>query len=330
MPAFENPTTSPTPTPTSPLAEWPTWCLIAVLYGGWLLAAGAFDTLGPLAATSLLALLSCWFMSLQHELLHGHPTRSARLNRLFGLAPLAVWVPYDLYRESHLAHHRDELLTEPGHDPESNYLHADAYRRLTVWGRAARWSQRTLLGRLLFGPLLVIVPLWLDIVRRPLRGDFRHSRSWVEHLGLLGALLWALDEHAGIGPLRYLLLVAYPAMSLALLRSFYEHRPADRPAHRIAINEAGWGWRLLYLNNNYHAVHHTEPSLAWFRIRAAWLADRAGYLQRNGAFLVPGYGHLLRRHLLKPIDSPVFGAAAPPAEAASGPASLPPPHRSPT
>ncbi len=32
-----------------------------------------------------------------------------------------------------------------------------------------------------------------------------------------------------------------PALSLALLRSFYEHRRAALPAHRIAINDAGWG-----------------------------------------------------------------------------------------
>ena len=102
-------------------------------------------------------------------------------------------------------------------------------------------------------------------------------------------------------------------MPLAMLRSFHEHRPAAHPAHRIVINEAGWGWRLLYLNNNYHAVHHTHPSLPWYRLRAAYELDRPGYLARNGGFLVPGYGHLLRHHAVTPIDSPVFGPPPAPA-----------------
>lgn len=289
--------------------EWPTWCLILVVYGSWLAAILTADAIGPALANAALAVACCWYMSLQHELLHGHPTRKAWLNRLMGLAPLAVWTPYDLYRQSHLSHHRDALLTEPDVDPESNYVRTETYQRLSVIGRALRWLHRTLLGRMLFGPLLVIVPMWWDIVRLPLRGDMRHTRMWAEHLSLLVIMLWLIEHFAGIEPLRYLLLIAYPATSLALVRSFYEHRPAVLPAHRTVINDAGWAWRLLYLNNNYHAVHHAEPGLPWYHIRARWLAERQACLEGNGAFLVPGYGHLLRRHLLRPVDSPVFPVA---------------------
>jgi fatty acid desaturase len=112
-----------------------------------------------------------------------------------------------------------------------------------------------------------------------------------------------MQHYAGIHPLHYLL-VSYPA--LAMLRSLYEHPPAARPAHRIAINKASALWRLLYLNNNYHVVHHETQPMPWYRLRATYLADRSGYLQRNGGFLVLGYGHLLRRFTLSPIDSPVL------------------------
>ena len=53
-----------------------------------------------------------------------------------------------------------------------------------------------------------------------------------------------------------ILVVSYPALVLTMLRSLYKHRFAVCPAHRIAINEASSLWRLLYLNNNYHVVHH--------------------------------------------------------------------------
>ena len=288
--------------------EWPTVALAAAVYAAWLGAAAAAGPLGA-AAWPLLALAACWYTSLQHELLHGHPTRWRAVNRLLGLAPLAVWYPYDLYRDAHLAHHRDAGLTQPGVDPESNYLAAADFARLPRWARALRTAHRSVLGRLLLGPALLVALSWADIVARPLRGDFSQTRTWALHLALLAALLWALDRWAGIGPLQYVFGVAYPALGLALLRSLHEHRPAALPAHRSAVNEAGFGWRLLFLNNNYHAVHHASPGLPWYRLRAAYLADRPGWLRRNGGFLVRGYGSLLRRWTLTPVDSPVHPAA---------------------
>ena len=291
--------------PRRPRIEWQTALLGVAVYGGWALALRHGTRFGPLAGTALLALLACWFMSLQHELLHGHPTRSTRINRWLGLLPLAVWFPYDLYRHSHLAHHRDEVLTEPGIDPESNYLGAAAWAALPRWQRPLWRAQRTLLVRVLVGPAMVIVPTWLDIVRKPWRGDFSHTAMWAQHLALLAAMLWAIDRFAGIGAWHYVLGVGYPALGLAMLRSFYEHRPAALPAHRVVVNEAGWFWRLLYLNNNYHAVHHEQPGLPWYRLRRHYLRERDGVLRRNGGFLVAGYGSLLRRHALCAVDSPV-------------------------
>ncbi len=285
--------------------EWPTWVVIVAAYSAWVLAVAQAQALGPIAGSAAMALVACWHISVQHELLHGHPTRSRVLNRLLGLAPLAVWYPYDLYRETHLAHHRDEGLTQPGVDPESNYVGVDRYARMPCWQRSLWVAQRTVVGRMLLGPAMVIVPTWLDIVRRPLRGDWTQTRMWAQHLLLLSALLCAVDRLAGVGPLQYLFAVGYPALGLAMLRSFHEHRPASDPAHRVVVNEAGWFLRLLYLNNNYHAVHHESPGLPWYRIRGRYLLDREGVLRRNGGFLVAGYGALFRRHAVRPIDSPV-------------------------
>lgn len=48
-----------------------------------------------------------------------------------------------------------------------------------------------------------------------------------------------------------------------MIRSYFEHRAADDCKHRIVINEAGSVMRLLFLNNNYHLVHHDLPHLPW-------------------------------------------------------------------
>ena len=300
--------TPPTPAPVR--QQWRTWLLVPTVYAAWLLAVFWYARLGQASGSILLILATCWFTSLQHELIHGHPSRSRRVNRLMGLAPLAVWYPYELYRSSHLAHHRDELLTEPGIDPESNYIDDAAWQRLGRVFRPMWIAQRTVLGRFLLGPGMVIVPTWLDIVRRPLRGDFSQSRSWAVHGVLMCTMLFALDRLAGIAPLRYLLGVGYPALGLAMLRSFYEHRPALAAPHRVVINEAGLFWRILYLNNNYHAVHHERPDLPWYLVRRFYLANRAEVLRRNGSFVIPGYVSLMRRYAMTTVDSPIHPVQA--------------------
>jgi fatty acid desaturase len=301
--------------PTSPFArpvtrEWRTWLLVPTVYAAWLLAVVTLDAPSQVVGSLLVILATCWFTSLQHELIHGRPSRNRFVNRLMGSAPFAVWYPYDLYLRSHLAHHRDERLTEPGIDPESNYIDHANWRRLPGIVRPMWIAQRTVLGRMLLGPLMVIVPTWLDIVRKPLRGDLSQSRSWAVHLALVGAMLMALDRYAGIGPVRYLLTIAYPALGLAMLRSFYEHRPAPQASHRVVINEAGLFWRILYLNNNYHAVHHQRPDLPWYLLRRFYLAHRAEVLQRNGGFVIPGYLCLMKRHAMTTVDSPIHPMAA--------------------
>lgn len=285
--------------------EWPTWLLIAAIYGGWLALILAYRSLPGWVANPALVLVVAWHMSLQHELLHGHPTRNKAFNRLLGIFPMSAWYPYDIYRDSHLTHHRDEFLTTPGVDPECNYLQAHEFERLWKIQRAMRWLLRTALGRLLLGPAHTIPLVWADIVAGPARRDFTYVRTWVVHLSLLIAMLWWVNERAGIAPLHYLFGIAYPALSLAMLRSFFEHRPAKLPAHRIVITDAALPWRLLYLNNNYHAVHHDYPGVAWYRIPALYRADREGFLLRNNGFYIPGYCHLLWKYALKPIDTPV-------------------------
>lgn len=96
---------------------------------------------------------------------------------------------------------------------------------------------------------------------------------------------------------------------LAMVRSYYEHRAADDCKHRIVINEAAWPMRLLFLNNNYHLVHHDLPDLPWYLQPVVYRANREDYLRRCGGFLVAGYGELIRRFGLTPVDAPLLDIA---------------------
>jgi len=253
----------------------------------------------------LLILSTTWYMSLQHELVHGHPTRNRRLNKLLGYAPLAVWFPYTLYMESHLRHHNDAVLTLPGVDPETHYVSDETWQRSGWLMRALFVHRKRFWGRFVFGPAMAIVAMAREAIDQVRGGNYHYVLMWAMHLTLLSAMLATIAVVAGIPAWYYLLAVAYPALSLAMVRSYYEHRAAADCKHRIAINEASWPMRVLYLNNNYHLVHHDLPSLPWYLLARVYWADREAYLARCGGFRIGGYGELAWRFGMTPIDAPV-------------------------
>ncbi|MGG4622879.1 fatty acid desaturase [Serratia odorifera] len=281
--------------------ELPTWWVMALVYGGWFGVVLCWQTLGPWLGTPLLILLTTGYMSLQHELIHGHPTRWPRLNQLFGLAPLAVWYPYGLYRDTHLQHHRNSHLTDPRHDPESYYFTAAQWQRLpaaVVWLVTIR---NTLHGRIFLGPLWDIGSTAFGALKSVAAGDGRALMMWLIHGALLTCLLGWLQRQ-GVSPLFYLLAVSYPALAITKIRSFYEHRAERAVPARSVINEAGWPWRLLFLNLNYHLVHHDLPGLPWYGLRKVYQAERVAYRQRSQGFVVQGYGRWLADHAVAPVS----------------------------
>ncbi|MFM0055224.1 fatty acid desaturase [Paraburkholderia phytofirmans] len=287
--------------------QWPTWALIVTIYGGWFGVATHARELGLPFTTLLLAVLGTWYMSLQHELLHGHPTRSAFVNALLGFAPLAVWFPYGIYRDSHLQHHDDPHLTHSERDPESYFVSALVWRR-TGWAlRALLTFRNTFIGRLLVGPAFSIAATGVDALRKIKSGDWRDVPLWLAHFAAIAALTAWLQHACGIPVWVFIVGAGYGALSLSSVRSFQEHREAQAHEHRSVINEAAWFWRLLFLNNNYHLVHHDLPHVPWFALREVYETSRQQYIDRSGGFLVRGYSEWLRRYAFARAAHPVYG-----------------------
>lgn len=295
--------------------ELPTWLLIVTIYSGWFATVAWWQTLGLFPATLLLIWLTTWYMSLQHELLHGHPTRFPRINQLFGLIPFSIWYPYGTYRDLHLKHHYDEDLTIPDTDPESYYFTKQRWQHFSHIQRLLVRLRNTFPGRLLLTPLLTLPWAFIDIWQ-----SFRHHNRpaiamWSVHIVLLVPVFGWLKLH-DFSVFYYLIVVTWPMLAMTRVRSFFEHRAAADPEARTVINEAGMFWRLLFLNLNYHSVHHDLPGIPWYGLPAVYRANKQEYLERNQGFLVNGYGELMREHLLKPIKveiNPYFpdGKAAP-------------------
>jgi len=284
--------------------EWPTWAVLCVCYSLWI---GSVALAGWLAASTssgmIFALLpaavaAALHSSLQHEVLHGHPTRSPILNEALVFPVLGLFIPYRRFRDLHLRHHNDERLTDPFDDPESFYAAADHWQSASPAMRALLTANATLAGRLVIGPALALYGFVRSELRLLAAGDRRVWGAWLRHLPGV-ALVLAVVAWAGVPFWAYLVVVAYPAISLIMVRSFIEHRADTDPARRTAIVEGEWFWRILFLNNCYHAVHHDLPGLAWYRLPRVWRARRDEVLARNGGYLLPGYGAVFRRWLFR-------------------------------
>ena len=71
-----------------------------------------------------------------------------------------MWLPYGRYRDTHLQHHNNQLLTDPEKDPESYYMLPDDWSHLPGVKRWLYQANHTLAGRMLIGPAVGIARFW--------------------------------------------------------------------------------------------------------------------------------------------------------------------------
>jgi fatty acid desaturase len=275
--------------------EMPTWFVVIAAYGGWGLLTWHYQSLPWWLVVPLGGWFVAWQSSLQHEIIHGHPTRSRWVNTLLAWPPLSLWLPFEIYRESHLNHHASDALTDPTLDPESFYVNADHWRRMGRLRRALLTAHNTLLGRLIIGPPRMALLFWRQSLTDVMEG--RHRPTWALHLISVALVLTWTTAVCGIPVWAYALMFVYPGLALTLLRSFMEHRPAAEQAQRTVDVEGNPLIRLLFLNLNYHTTHHEKPGLPWYALPAA-------HRRKEGHRPPLTYAAILRHYLLSSKDSP--------------------------
>ena len=106
------------------------------------------------------------------------------------------------------------------------------------------------------------------------QGDYSHLPHWGLHAVAVGLLFWFISGVCGFPWWQYCLLVAYPGLSLGLLRAFTEHRAAPDSQERTASVESNALFGLLYLYNNLHVAHHLKPTLPWYEIPRFYRENR--------------------------------------------------------
>ncbi len=279
--------------------DWPTLGLLAGCLALWFLALVLPASWG-IASFVALTLSLTLHSSLSHEMLHGHPFRSDRASTLLGLIQPGLFVPYLRFRALHLAHHNDAALTDPYDDPETNYLDPAIWARLSGWRRGLYRFNNTLLGRMLVGPFIGMEAFLRSDLQRVRAGDREVAVHWLAHLPGVAVVLWLVN--LSTVPLWLYLLACLAAMSILKIRTFLEHQAHLRASARTVVVEDRGVLALLFLNNNFHVVHHMHPTVSWYRLPALYRAHKARYLRRNQGYVYRSYGQVFRQYLWRSKD----------------------------
>ena len=285
-------------TPKSP--EWATFALIIACYSAWLGAIFWLAGISLWVAIPFMGLVAALHSSLTHEALHGHPFRQKWLNEALMAMPLTLFIPYNRFRDLHLAHHCDANLTDPYDDPETNYLDPQVWASLARWQRRMYQVNNTLLGRMVLGPAIGQVAFLRDELRGALRGDRAILLAWALHMPGVVATLWivALSQM----PIWAFALSAYIGLGLVKIRTFLEHRAHEKSRARTVIVEDRGILAFLFLNNNLHVVHHMNPSAPWYRLPALYRTGKERYLACNEAYVYRSYGQIFREYFWRAKD----------------------------
>jgi fatty acid desaturase len=295
---------------TSTRQEWefPTLSLIIACYVAWGLSTTVLAAQFPIVAIVLTGVIITLHSSLTHEAIHGHPTPYEPLNLALLSPGLILCIPLMRFRDTHLDHHMDARLTDPYDDPESNFLDAGDWEKLSKPIQMLLAMNNTLLGRLILGPAVSQVYFMLSDFRAWRGGDRRVAAGWLWHIpSLIPVLLWI----AYVSPMSIwaYAISAYIGIALLKIRTFAEHRAHEISRERTVIIEDHGPLAFLFLNNNLHSVHHTHPNLAWYRLPGRYRREREHYLTKNGGYLFTSYAQLFWRHFFTakdPVPHPLW------------------------
>ena len=297
--------------------EWPTVVLAFFCYGTWLAVGLLFWPSYPILALILLGFILALQSSIMHEVLHGHPTRSALINEAFVFLPIGLVWPFRRFKTLHLRHHADERLTDPLDDPESYYQALWMHDDLPPTMKFLLKINNTMVGRFFLGPWLSCIGFFIDDAKQIAAGDKAIRKAWLLHAAGLAVVVPIVTFGFGIPLWLYILVPVWVGQSMISIRTYAEHQWSEHPEGRTVIIERS-PLSFLFLNNNLHFVHHKSPTVAWYRLPKLFRDRRDEWLRMNNGYAYPNYFALLKAHAFRakePIVHPVLRRAPEPGRA---------------
>ncbi len=269
-------------------AEWPTIALLVICYIVFFASAIFLHPHFAMLSFAAMVLAAVLHSSLSHEMLHGHPFKSSFLNGLLVFPALGIFIPYLRFKDTHLAHHYDERLTDPFDDPETNYLCPKVWARQTYPVHMFLRFIYTLLGRMMIGPMVSQFCFIYADSKSILHGDRRVALGWLLHVPAVMIVWYVLSHYTQVTFLEWGA-IAYCSMSILKIRTFLEHRANECFRGRTVVIEDRGILALLFLNNNFHAVHHARPTLCWFDLPRVFRQTRQAVLDQNHGYYFSNY-----------------------------------------
>lgn len=290
--------------------DWRTLIIAALVYAGWFAAVFTHKQLPWWATFALLTWFGAWHLSLQHELVHGHPFRNPKLNAALASLSVTLWVPFLSFKRDHISHH-NAVLTHPELDTESYYSMPESWQKSNRLLRSIYWANRTLAFRLTVWSVFSAVQYFLADAWRAIRNVGNARSAWMLHLPALIAIFFIVTRTADMSMFEYLIGGVFGSHSLNMMRSFAEHKTLSNESTRSAMIDAGWLMSLLMLNNNLHVAHHDEPSTPWYLVpKTAKRLDAFERAKQIDALYSGGYSEIIRRFTFRPYDQPVYGQSS--------------------
>ena len=266
------------------------------------------QNLGPVLSILFLTPVITMHSSLQHETLHTIEPRWKWFGQFLVFPAVGLLIPYLRFRDSHLIHHINENLTDPYDDPESAYMVKDVWVTLPRWLQSILTFNNTLAGRLLLGPLIGQIAFMRADWRMIKGGDRTVLTGWLVQIPAVAlVILWLMTF--GTMPFWAYAIATYFGLSILKVRTFLEHRSHVQANGRSVIIEGKGILSFLFLNNNFHAVHHAHPSVAWYNLPALYRANKAKFIDGNRGYTYASYPTIFRKyffHAKEPVEHPLW------------------------
>ncbi|NCW62505.1 MAG: fatty acid desaturase, partial [Rhodobacteraceae bacterium] len=176
-----------------------------------------------------------------------------------------------------------------------------------VWDQLPKWRQslhlfnNTLLGRMFLGPVLSQIAFMRADLRLILAGDRRVALGWLLHVHSL-IVAYVMVVMVADVPIWLWVLAAYLSMAILKIRTYLEHRVHDHPRGRSVVVEDRGLLSFLFLNNNFHSVHHAHPSVPWYALPRLFASKRDRFLAMNDGYHFGCYGEVIRKFAIKRKD----------------------------
>ena len=248
--------------PTAALAilTFSAWCWVS-----WQAFSGGFSLVLACLLNTVLAYIS---FTPQHDAVHGsissnHKWRNEWIGRLAGIP---LFSPFYAFQRLHLAHHRH--TNDPEKDPD-------------FWSGTGPWYLLPLRW-------LSQEPYYWYMSATKLKETSRRKRKEVVLTLLLfygGSVAMAVSGHASAVIWAWIVPSRLASAMLAFLFDYLPHKP-----HRISMKESpfkatrnieGPGLSIMFLAQNYHLVHHTFPTVPFYRYLRIWRKHR-GWFESHG------------------------------------------------